>query len=175
MTAPLRSYDVGGRGLPAARRVLRTRHRRVAALALLGVVLVSVAAALSFVAVDANDGGRKAAYLAYRSAEEQRGPAEARLREAFSALDAAADKSDRQAARLTLIVRMLEIGRRDPLLEVTANQSEVNRLASEAATVSVDGEFARRRADRALALAIGVEPTFDVLFDLGAKTTAQSG
>ncbi len=69
----------------------------------------------------------------------------------------------------------LEIGKHDPLLEFNANQREVNRLAREAATLSVDGEFARRRADRALALAIGVEPTFDVLFDFGAKTRTESG
>jgi hypothetical protein len=71
---------------------------------------------------------------------------------------------------LRLFLRALVIGKRDPFVDAAENRADVNRLAREAATVSADGEFARRRADRALALAVGIEPTFDVLFDLGAKT-----
>jgi hypothetical protein len=229
MLAEARCNDPSPRGIEQFIGVLlplrRRLDRRVAAIGVLGVAAVTVVAALTVVALNHDDGRRKAVYLTYRSAQERRGPAEERLREAFSDLDAAADTRDRRAALaaiargreasseidilladeieaaaalgrfgdiarearrlekalttsrsgLALLVRTLEIGRRDPFLEDSGNQSEVDRLAREAATFSVDGEFARRRAQRALALTIGVEPTFDVLFDVGAKTTAPSG
>lgn len=67
---------------------------------------------------------------------------------------------------LRLVVRELEIGRRDPFLEESENRAEVGRLARRSRRLAVEGELERRRADRALALALDVEPAFDPIFDV---------
>jgi hypothetical protein len=64
-----------------------------------------------------------------------------------------------------LVDRELAIASRDPFLEVTTNQREVSRLSSESTRISVPAAFARRRAVRAIATTLGVEPPVDVLFD----------
>lgn len=69
---------------------------------------------------------------------------------------------------LQFFVTQLRIGARDPFLDDEANGSEVQRLARSAARLSVDGELTIRRSDRALALALGIEPRLDVLFDAPA-------
>jgi hypothetical protein len=89
--------------------------------------------------------------------------------ERFDRLSADADRLKRGLEEtrqgLRLFVAQLRVGARDPFLDDDASGSEVRRLAHRAAKLSVDGEFAIRRSDRALALALGIEPRFDVLFD----------
>jgi hypothetical protein len=74
---------------------------------------------------------------------------------------------------LALAARELAIGRADPFLERRRNRVEVNRLARAERDLIVEGELERRRADRALAVALGLEPHFDPLFDVitGPTTT----
>jgi hypothetical protein len=72
---------------------------------------------------------------------------------------------------LRLVVRELEIGRGDPFLERRENRAEVGRLARRSRRLSVEGELERRRADRALAIALDVEPAFDPLFDIVTEAT----
>jgi hypothetical protein len=62
---------------------------------------------------------------------------------------------------LGLIGRQLAIAGRDPFLERRRNAREVRSLAGRAADLSVEGELLVRRADRALARALGVEPRSD--------------
>jgi hypothetical protein len=62
---------------------------------------------------------------------------------------------------LGLIRRQLAIAGRDPFLERRRNAREVRSLAGRAADLSVEGELLVRRADRALARALGVEPRSD--------------
>jgi hypothetical protein len=64
-----------------------------------------------------------------------------------------------------LVDRQLEIAARDPFLDLAVNEREVSRLSTESTRVSVPAAFARRRAVRAIALTLGVEPPVDVLFD----------
>ncbi len=64
----------------------------------------------------------------------------------------------------------LEIGALDPFLDDEANADEVSRLARRAADLSSEGEVGIRRADRAIALALGLEPRFDTLFGSPATT-----
>jgi hypothetical protein len=63
---------------------------------------------------------------------------------------------------LALVMKELEIALDDPFLAHRAK--EVNDLAKESTDVAVKGELAVRRADRALALALGLEPRLDQLF-----------
>jgi hypothetical protein len=72
-------------------------------------------------------------------------------------------RRSRDGARL--VDRQLEIASRDPFLDVDVNGREVSRLSSESVRVSVPAAFARRRAVRAIALTLGVEPPVDVIFD----------
>jgi hypothetical protein len=74
----------------------------------------------------------------------------------------------------SLIDRQLDIARRDPFLDDAANLQEIRRLSSESVKVSAPAAFARRRAVRAIALKLGVEPPFDVLFDSPRRTTTPS-
>ena len=76
------------------------------------------------------------------------------------------------AAGLALFVQELEIAARDPFLEEEENRREVRRLARRGGQLSADGESDVRRADRALAEALGIEPRPDR--DLDAPTTTQS-
>jgi hypothetical protein len=78
-------------------------------------------------------------------------------------------RQTRASARL--IDRQLEIASRDPFLDDAANLAEIRRLSSESVKVSAPAAFARRRAVRAIALKLGVEPPFDLLFDSPKRTT----
>jgi hypothetical protein len=69
-----------------------------------------------------------------------------------------------------LVDRQLDIASRDPFLDLDVNAREVSRLSTESIRVSVPAAFARRRAVRAIALTLGVEPPVDVIFD-GPKTS----
>jgi len=62
---------------------------------------------------------------------------------------------------LQLVVRELEIARVDPFLDDSDNADEVSDLARQATELAVSGELGIRRADRALALALGLEPRID--------------
>jgi len=78
-----------------------------------------------------------------------------RLREALH--------QSRAGARL--VDSQLEIASRDPFLDAAENAREISRLSTESTRVSVPAAFARRRAVRAIALELGVEPPLDVMFD----------
>ena len=77
-----------------------------------------------------------------------------------------ADALRRTRAGTKLVDRQLSIASRDPFLDTTANEREVGRLSSQITTTSVAAAFARRRAQRAIALALGVEPPLDVMYDV---------
>jgi len=72
-------------------------------------------------------------------------------------------RRSRDGARL--VDRQLEIASRDPFLDLDVNAREVSRLSSESTRVSVPAALARRRAVRAIALTLGVDPPVDVMFD----------
>jgi methyl-accepting chemotaxis protein len=63
---------------------------------------------------------------------------------------------------LALVAKELEIALDDPLL--ARRGKEVNDLAEKATDLAVKGEVAIRRADRAIALALGLEPRLDLMF-----------
>ena len=63
---------------------------------------------------------------------------------------------------LALIAQELQIALDDPFLET--GKKEVDDLAEESARLAAKGELAVRRADRALALALGLEPRPDQMF-----------
>ncbi len=63
---------------------------------------------------------------------------------------------------LELIAKELEIALDDPFLET--RKKEVDDLAKESAKLAAKGELAVRRADRALAIALGLEPRPDQMF-----------
>jgi hypothetical protein len=92
-----------------------------------------------------------------------------------SGLAAAAGRLERGLERslegVRLFLAQLEIADGDPFLENGDNAAEVGGLAQEAARLSSDGELAVRRADRALAEALGIEPRPDILLDRPATTT----
>jgi hypothetical protein len=63
---------------------------------------------------------------------------------------------------LALVAKELEIALDDPFLDT--RKKELDDLAKESADLAVKGELAIRRADRALALALGLEPRLDQMF-----------
>ena len=63
---------------------------------------------------------------------------------------------------LELIAKELEIALDDPFLET--RKKEVDDLARDSAELAAKGELAVRRADRALASALGLEPRPDQMF-----------
>ena len=63
---------------------------------------------------------------------------------------------------LALVGDELAIALDDPFLETRKN--EIDDLTKESADLAVKGELAIRRADHALALALGVEPRLDQMF-----------
>jgi hypothetical protein len=91
--------------------------------------------------------------------------------EAAERLDAFADVSSHAAklrdgieatnASLGLFSKELDIAALDPFLVDKANADEIRRLARRAAKLAVEGELDIRRADRALAVALGLEPRLD--------------
>jgi hypothetical protein len=93
----------------------------------------------------------------------------------FSGLAAAARRLERGLDRslegVRLFLAQLEIADEDPFLENGGNAAEVGGLAQEAARLSSEGELAVRRADRALAEALGIQPRPDILLDRPATTT----
>jgi hypothetical protein len=60
---------------------------------------------------------------------------------------------------LALVAKELEIALDDPFLDT--RKKEVDELAKESADLAVKGELAIRRADRELALALGLQPRID--------------
>lgn len=62
---------------------------------------------------------------------------------------------------LELVAQELEIALDDPFLET--KKQEVDDLARKSADLAVKGEVAVRRADRAIALALGLEPRPDAM------------
>lgn len=73
---------------------------------------------------------------------------------------------------LDLIRRQLAIAGRDPFLERPRNAREVSSLAGRAADLSVEGELLIRRADRALARALGIKPRSDPFLDEEERDTS---
>jgi hypothetical protein len=69
---------------------------------------------------------------------------------------------EQSRSSLALVGEELQIALDDPFLET--RKQEVDDLAKEAADLAVKGELAIRRADRALALALGLEPRPDEMF-----------
>jgi hypothetical protein len=63
---------------------------------------------------------------------------------------------------LALVARELEIALDDPFLE--SRKAEIDDLAKRSTDLAVKGELAVRRADRALAVALGLEPRLDQIF-----------
>ena len=63
---------------------------------------------------------------------------------------------------LALVAKELEIALDDPFLDT--RKKELDDLAKESADLAVKGELAIRRADRALAVALGLEPRLDQMF-----------
>ena len=72
-------------------------------------------------------------------------------------------RQSRAGARL--VDSQLEIAGRDPFLDESKKVREISRLSTESTRVSVPAAFARRRAVRAIAVELGVEPPVDVMFD----------
>jgi hypothetical protein len=60
---------------------------------------------------------------------------------------------------LALVAKELEIALDDPFLDT--RKKEVDDLAKESADLAIKGELAIRRADRELALALGLQPRID--------------
>jgi hypothetical protein len=63
---------------------------------------------------------------------------------------------------LELVTKELEIALDDPFLDTRKN--ELDDLANRSAELAVKGELEIRRADRGLALALGLEPRLDQMF-----------
>jgi hypothetical protein len=63
---------------------------------------------------------------------------------------------------LALVAKELEIALDDPFLDT--RKKELDDLAKQSADLAVKGELAVRRADRALAVALGLEPRLDQMF-----------
>jgi hypothetical protein len=126
------------------------------------------------------EGVREAAERGREAAEEIEGLLEREIAAAqdlgdFSGLGGAAGRLERGLERslegVRLFLTQLEIADEDPFLENGENAAEVGGLAQEAARLSSEGELAVRRADRALAEALGIEPRPDILLDRPGTTT----
>jgi hypothetical protein len=90
----------------------------------------------------------------------------------LEAFDPTADDGRRLAAGLRTTRLGLEavevelaIAHRDPFLDVESNEAEVSRLARQVVVLSREGELAIRRADRAIAVELGLRPRPDSLVD----------
>jgi hypothetical protein len=70
---------------------------------------------------------------------------------------------------LALVAKELDIAIDDPFLDT--RKKELDRLAKQSADLAVKGELEIRRADRALALALGLEPRLDQMFTTPTTTT----
>jgi hypothetical protein len=159
-------------------------------------------------------------YRAYRAAEDERTGAEARLRQAFVDIAAAAETRNRASslaavgrgrqaladidellrreleaadglaafedvsrnaaglrdgiettrASLRLFSEEFDIAARDPFLTEEANAAKIRTLARRAAKLAVAGELEIRRADRAIAIALGLEPRLDPALEAETAT-----
>jgi hypothetical protein len=69
---------------------------------------------------------------------------------------------------LALVAKELEIAIDDPFLDM--RKKELDRLAKQSADLAVKGELEIRRADRALALALGLEPRLDQMLTTPTAT-----
>ncbi len=74
---------------------------------------------------------------------------------------------------LDYFTQMLNIALDDPFLEAEGNREKVGSLATEGTNLAVQGELAVRKADRAIAIALGLEPRQDQVLDnpLGPTTS----
>lgn len=70
---------------------------------------------------------------------------------------------------LALVAKELDIAIDDPFLDT--RKKELDRLAKQSADLAVRGELEIRRADRALALALGLEPRLDQMSTTPTTTT----
>ena len=70
---------------------------------------------------------------------------------------------------LELVAKELDIAIDDPFLDT--RKKELDKLAKQSADLAVKGELAVRRADRALALALGLQPRPDQMFTTPTPTT----
>jgi hypothetical protein len=70
---------------------------------------------------------------------------------------------------LALVAKELEIALDDPFLDT--RKQEVDDLAKQSTDLAVKGELAIRRADRELALALGLEPRLDQALTTPTTTT----
>lgn len=93
---------------------------------------------------------------------------------ALAAFEPTADDGTRLAAGLRITRRGLEaveselaIAHDDPFLDDERNVAEISRLARQVVILSRDGELAIRRADRAIALKLGLDPRPDPMLDDG--------
>jgi hypothetical protein len=68
---------------------------------------------------------------------------------------------------LEAVERELEIAQADPFLDDDRNSAEISRLSRQVVILSRAGEFAIRRADRAIALELGLDPRPDAMLDDG--------
>ena len=92
----------------------------------------------------------------------------------LTAFGPTADEGRRLAGGLRITRRGLEaveselaIARKDPFLDDERNVAEISRLARQVVILSREGEFAIRRADRAIALELGLDPRPDSMLDDG--------
>jgi hypothetical protein len=69
--------------------------------------------------------------------------------------------------RLQAVENELAIAHEDPFLDDERNVAEIRRLARQVVILSRDGELAIRRADREIALELGLEPRPDSMLDKG--------
>jgi hypothetical protein len=74
---------------------------------------------------------------------------------------------------LDYFTQMLNIALDDPFLEAEGNREKVGNLAVEGTNLAVQGELAVRKADRKIAIALGLEPREDQVLDnpLGPTTS----
>ena len=92
----------------------------------------------------------------------------------LAAFEPTAEAGTRLAAGLRITRRgliavenELAIAHEDPFLDDERNVAEIGRLARQVVILSREGEFAIRRADRAIALELGLEPRPDSMLDDG--------
>lgn len=72
-------------------------------------------------------------------------------------------RQSRAGARI--VGDQLRIAAHDPFLDTAENAAAISRLSADSTRVSVPAALARRRAVRAIALTLGVDPPVDVIFD----------
>jgi hypothetical protein len=71
---------------------------------------------------------------------------------------------------LTYFEQLLQLALVDPFLEEKGNIAKVGTIAKKGADLAIDGEVEVRKADRKLALALGLKPRLDQLLDNPSPT-----